>query len=213
MPSRRYIRLPTDLPSGSKEWATIKEDIVNALQREVMAVRKYVKGHKIHRHDTVYTGSAGAALMNYRLASLGLSIDNEMFSPLSLQEVGDGDVSLVLSSNRLTRAAIRDAAHASFIETPIGLATMSLARSSQLNREDPKAKQLLLHAIKQICDNDQIEYDNDCEILYGRAGLLYALLYLRKEGARLRTSGSADVHILTSLEQMRCSILSPGYGE
>jgi hypothetical protein len=82
----------------------------------------------------------------------------------------------------------------SFIESRIGVATLILCRGHSQNHTISAnwqaAKDYLDYAVQQTLtqvDNahettspwDEDRGDSQCEVLYGRAGLLYALLYLR----------------------------------
>lgn len=96
-------------------------------------------------------------------------------------------------------------AHVSFMETPIGAATLVLSRYPIGKQRHfaglPYEKTLSLlqkarEAIENGNGNRDAMSDDGCEVLYGRAGYLYALLYLRgtwrKTEKQQIHSGSTD---------------------
>ena len=100
---------------------------------------------------------------------------------------------------------------ASFLETSVGTAALTLAfylRNSftrDSHRQDTCAR-LIRDAI-QLAISEDIN-DDGCEVLYGRAGLLYALLFLRSEAQKVvanqhmsekQLSEDSLVHLLGNL--------------
>ena len=80
-----------------------------------------------------------------------------------------------------------------FLETDVGAATLILICDLREGFLDVKGGTdrsrasaiLLREAIQVAVDGDDPRNDDGCEVLYGRAGLLYALLFLKEE-TRLR---------------------------
>ncbi|KAH9949671.1 hypothetical protein B0H21DRAFT_777121 [Amylocystis lapponica] len=88
----------------------------------------------------------------------------------------------------------RSGSHVSFLETGVGPATLTLVcqlRSHAQDAETPSTAwegcAQLLDGALQVAAQEDVDEDG-CEVLYGRAGLLYALLYLRSE---LASAGAA----------------------
>lgn len=129
----------------------------------------------------------GAAFMEYHLAALDLRIDDDTTSPAILMNSGDSELATVLRTRRTELRVTSDASHASFLETDIGLATVILLRApltekSTIKKEQENCFAIIGNAINQVSVEDYDERlvsDDGSEVLYGRAGLLYALLLLR----------------------------------
>lgn len=125
--------------------------------------------------------------------------------PESLIQAADRNLLSIISQNGIPNS-IKDGGHASFLETPVGVASLVLARlvntrSSETNSETTvnlrrywsPSIALLKNAVKRVVAEDADERyldDGDSEVLYGRAGLLYSFLFLRKavEGAKAEGS-------------------------
>lgn len=117
----------------------------------------------------------------------------DFLSPALLASLADHHLASAFHDGAFNSHSIRDGAHVSFLETPVGIATLVLSRypigkqklfaRSQWKR----CRDLLQKAIEAIegDDRDFPEDDDGCEVLYGRAGFLYALLYLRSVLARV----------------------------
>lgn len=152
-------------------------------------------------------GSAGLAMMQYALASRipanfrRSAKPEDVFDPKRLRREADRNLYSVIHQNRIP-PGVQDSGHASFLETPVGNAAMLLARCvgclqwpaysedehalGALRRHWDAAVYLLYSTVKKISAEDEeeagnaLEEDGGSEVLYGRAGFLYALLYLRK---------------------------------
>ena len=95
---------------------------------------------------------------------------------------------------------------ASFLETNVGTAALVLAQHLRSPSDATAAKvkaaaRLIRDAIQAAIDEEL--NDDGCEVLYGRAGLLYCILFLRTQLGR--SSSSSSYH--ASLDELR-SILS-----
>ncbi|KAF5340392.1 hypothetical protein D9611_007818 [Ephemerocybe angulata] len=122
--------------------------------------------------------------------------------PLRLRREADINLYTVVHQTRIPRA-VQDGAHASFIETAVGRAVLVVARCLQLEasladmvgeseadvralrrlgRHWDASVRLLWDALGRVGVEDGVgdEGDGGSEVLYGRAGFLYGLLYLRK---------------------------------
>ena len=135
-----------------------------------------------------------------------------------------------LSSSRLLRNADRyllaalshkpgsalSPAKCAFIETDIGTATLVLYRALQTSVADPQAwnqhwrncAEVIRTVVHQAgadkstsVSTPSVGDDGDCEILYGRAGLLYALLFLRSSIASDHAVG-ASPEILSTISEL-----------
>ncbi|KAF8811170.1 hypothetical protein BYT27DRAFT_6458307 [Phlegmacium glaucopus] len=132
---------------------------------------------------------AGIAFMGYHIAEKNVRLSEEILERKTLFSTADKDLVRVLRQNPINSAHIHSRpTRLSFIETQLGIATLVLARnhatSEQVIIDDfQAAKDYLDYAIKVAVSpagNEDIQNQDDgCEILYGRARLLYALLYLR----------------------------------
>ncbi|KZT64152.1 hypothetical protein DAEQUDRAFT_733009 [Daedalea quercina L-15889] len=179
--STRYIahsnRPPSDL-------LTVQGDIQDALMSNV---------RRVHRHraarTSVYIGSAGVYLMDKCVAGY-------TSSDLPASTIG------ILMSQQLTLP--HSGSRAAFLETSVGAATLILveklrvssdARNTTASRNDlQKLEQSwepcvqVLETAIQVSISEELD-DDGCEVLYGRAGLLYSLHLLRLELASLREGG------------------------
>lgn len=127
----------------------------------------------------------GIALAEYHISHLAVSVQDERLSPSHLVISGDQHLARAIhhhpsyrySSNRL-----------SFIESNIGVATLVLSRGvstseTTIIKNRVAAEEYLANVLEQVIREDA-EFDllgDECEVLYGRAGLLYAFLYIRKK--------------------------------
>ena len=99
-----------------------------------------------------------------------------------------------ISAFELSRAV--SGSRTSFIETSMGTASLILVqhlrRPSEATRKRlkdaaPVVEDAIQLAVGEVLDND------GCEVLYGRAGLLYCLLYLRTQLSAIEGSSGNDV--------------------
>ncbi|KAH9838013.1 uncharacterized protein C8Q71DRAFT_706445 [Rhodofomes roseus] len=181
MSTSRYIPHSNKPPS---DLGVVQEDIQDALASHV---------RRVHRHTAarngVYIGSAGVYVMDKSVAG---------FIPSDLPT---SSITLLMSKQLSIPPS---GSRASFLETSVGPATLILkeriwvgsdARSASVSKSDLQkleefwqpCAQLLESAI-QVSVSEEID-DDGCEVLYGRAGLLYALLLLRTALASLRDGG------------------------
>jgi len=133
----------------------------------------------------------GIAFMAYHIAEKDIRLSEGILDCETLFSIADKDLVRVLRQNPINPAHIHSSRHTrlSFIETQLGIATLVLARnhitSEQVIIDSSQAAKEYLELAVQVAvspaSSDDIQNQDDgCEILYGRAGLLYALLYLRK---------------------------------
>ena len=204
-----YIPLPSKPPDLVEDGQTIYKDIAAATVRDIRTVQRAIYGmHGISRYDTIYTGVSGTcmymfilwilnllstflgiAFMEYHLAGIDLPKDDGSFTSENLVAEADNHLARVLkqklefsySSDRL-----------SFVETNIGIAALVLTRglwtSENVISNNWKASMDYLNDVihKALAEDAREDVyspsnkEDGCEVLYGRAGLLYALLYIRK---------------------------------
>ena len=138
--------------------------------------------------------------MGYHLARMsGLSLHSPVLLPSSLTTMADTFLARVLreipAMINADPAAIYSPNQMSFMESRIGVATLILssghssshntisgnwqAAKNYLNYALQQAGSKLDHVVGATSALDGDQGDGQCEVLYGRAGLLYALLYLR----------------------------------
>ena len=163
--------------------------------------------------------------MGYQIAEKDTRLSEEVLKPDTLFSTADKNLVRVLLQNPINPVHMLSRhAHLSFIETQLGIATLVLARNHATSEQIihanfQAAKKYLEFAVKAAvspASNDDIQYQDDgCEILYGRAGLLYALLYLRKvlSGDSPNTyhdftAGKGELEILISDTNLSCVIES-----
>jgi hypothetical protein len=142
----------------------------------------------------------GIAFMGYHIAEKDIRLSEEILERETLFSIADKDLVRVLSQNPINPVHIHSRhTRLSFIETQLGIATLVLARnhstSEQIIIDNFQAAKEYLEIALQIAvspasSDDAQHQDDGCEILYGRAGLLYALLYLRK----VLRGNSPDAH-------------------
>lgn len=168
MPSR-YIRHDNEVP-GRKDFSHIQEEIRLALERGVAKIEEI--GNFRPHHTSVYVGLAGIHMMFSRLSSL---------------EPGDARshanfASTLLSLSESSMTVITSPSRASFLETPVGIACLILTSKSPDKSALASCRAIIQSAIQSIMtESSRDTWDDDgCEVLYGRAGLLYGLLRLRK---------------------------------
>jgi hypothetical protein len=140
----------------------------------------------------------GIAFMGHHLSRVsGLSLYSPVLSSSSLTITADAILSRVLRRNptmiNLDPEVIYSPNRLSFIESRIGVATLILSRGHLPSQHHTisgnwqAAKDYLDYTLEQTLTQideataawDEDRGDSQCEVLYGRAGLLYALLYLR----------------------------------
>lgn len=120
-------------------------------------------------------------------SSAETSPEQNPLSPPLLISLADRYLTSALHDGAFNLHGIRDGAHISFLETPVGAACLILSRypfgrqHSFTKTHWKKCRDYLFRAVETI-ERDDAEFgedDDGCEVLYGRAGFLYALLYLR----------------------------------
>jgi hypothetical protein len=150
------------------------------------------------------------ATLQQRLASETI-LEEDPLSPSLLLSFADRHFSSALHEGAFNVRNVRDGAHISFLETHVGVACLILSRypyggqHSFAKTHWKRCRDYLLKAVETIERDDAEcgEDDDGCEMLYGRAGFLYALLYLRsvhsrmeKQGAESQ-NGNSDVYVMS----------------
>lgn len=180
----------------------MKADITDALLLEIHDVQKFATESRLSRHDTVYTKITGTSRASY-YGFLRITTHIEYITGIAFMQyhIAKMDVDLNISAEELVGAADRNLAdllrrnpinaeymyspgRISFVETFIGIATLVLIRGTATSEKVIKdswlaAKKCLEHTLRKTLIDIDGDTDDECEVLYGRAGLLYALLYLR----------------------------------
>ncbi|KAF5354194.1 hypothetical protein D9756_007168 [Leucocoprinus leucothites] len=210
MSTTRYIQLFTEPPKRESDWRNIEKDIQDALKKNVPRVQQCM-GVSQGGRESVYVGDTGVAFMDITLASLQGELPLEStteqnpLSPSLLISLADRHFTSVLHDGAFNPRNIRDGAHISFLDTPVGTACLILSRypfgrqQSFAQTHWKRCRDYLLKAVETI-ERDDAEFgedDDGCEMLYGRAGFLYALLYLRNVHERMeKQSGGGGDHVL-----------------
>jgi hypothetical protein len=149
-------------------------------------VKQVEKNKRTLSGGGVYVGLSGLTLMESRLAALlGAGLNVPELSVQRLEELADRHLSQAVPAGNAFR--IR-ATHISFLETGVGIATLAILRYRVTDANSSNEgswltyTEVLKRAIRNVVheDNDPSTANDDgCEVLYGRAGLLYSLLLLR----------------------------------
>lgn len=157
------------------------ETIHNALYNGIQEVQKHVIQDAVP--GSVYVGIEGIALMETYISRLELypEEDRERLNKHAADLVAR---SLLMLAQAL--APVRSGGKASFLETGVGTATMTIlfslhgdtTRKGTLSSRSEECIRRLHGAVRTALDEPLSE--DGCEVLYGRAGLLYGLLLIRK---------------------------------
>jgi hypothetical protein len=146
---------------------------------------------------------AGVAFMEISIAQVRRGLlsepeeDGDVLSSDALLSLSDARLLSSINEPALNPHHIRSGAHLSFLETPIGVATLVLSKyplgrnQKFVNAPWKMCRDLLLRGVAVIVNDDRRfgGDDDGCEVLYGRAGFLYALLFLRNAFASREGGG------------------------
>lgn len=212
MPAR-YIR-HSHRPPIDEHLESVQDDIFSTLITNAEEVQKHTTSSRRHFDLGVYTGVTGTfpkpclwrthtlisiplpgtVLMNDHLSYI--DIHTKHFSPSHFLSRADTQLTDLLSLSPTVLSNPRSPSHTSFLETPVGIATLVLVRALQESRRHqtshtafsdswPACARLVQHATHlAIADGrhrSDAHDDGGCEVIHGRAGLLYALLLLLSE--------------------------------
>ncbi|KAF8218307.1 hypothetical protein K438DRAFT_1914254 [Mycena galopus ATCC 62051] len=210
-PSLRYIRHTNHPPS---DLASACRDIQNALTTEVKRVQCYVP--KTRKTGSVYVGITGSSLMAHHLCTARLD-KLPGLSPAELLAFTDARLVQAVSFSPTSISSPSSGSHSSFLETVVGIATLILIRAIEVATtttvsESPfcdswaACAQLIASAMSMAISEDRRRDmdDGGCEVLYGRAGLLYALLRLRNASKRddIKPADSDSVELVTEIRKL-----------
>ncbi|KAL0959135.1 hypothetical protein HGRIS_014425 [Hohenbuehelia grisea] len=186
----------------SAELEAAKQQIFSALITNVQRVQRHTPDGKSRPTGGVYVGIAGTVVMNYHLAGLRIPAPHKSLSPDILRSQAAKKLADALCLNPTGLSIPHSPSHASFLETVVGIATLALLKaikspstlspSSHTNDDEDSTSaewrscaQILRSTCQMSIAEDavhsKVKDDDGCEVLYGRAGLLYALLLLRRE--------------------------------
>ncbi|KAG6877626.1 hypothetical protein C0993_005538 [Termitomyces sp. T159_Od127] len=155
----------------------------------------------------VYVGLAGIALLEHHLSKSAVLRTDHSYSSL----VSAGDQVLLACMNSTISKSRKQVSpsYVSFLETDVGVATLVLLRLLESNgssNQTPffKGCEYCLGHLRAAVESVKNSKEDACEVLYGRAGLLYALLRIRNGllKARASTSVSADATYLMALKDL-----------
>jgi len=155
--------------------------------------------------------------MQYHIAKMNVPLKSEVLDPKKLTAEADRNLAEVLYCNPIHRS-MYSPTRLSFIETFIGIATLVLVRDSVTSepiiRDNWRpAKEYLEFAVQRTLDDPNDITDEGCEVLYGRAGLLYALSYLRnaiRDYGQQERAPLEDLISDTTISRLVESIVSRG---
>ncbi|KAK2467919.1 hypothetical protein APHAL10511_000214 [Amanita phalloides] len=159
-------------------WRPVRKAITRALLRNVEDVERHKRSLV---GAGVYVGLSGIALMENKInALLRAGLDVPELLRENFERMADRHVAQAL---RAPEALSVRGTRVSFLETSIGIVTLAiLHRSDSSDDEWVSYVAVLNRAVQNIVHEDNypsMANDDGCEVLYGRAGLLYALLLLR----------------------------------
>ncbi|KAF7368960.1 Lanthionine synthetase c family protein [Mycena venus] len=213
-PPLRYIRHgnnpPTDLGLATCQ------DIQNVLSTEVKRVQNHVA--KTRKTGSVYVGITGSSLMAHHLSTAPLN-GLPGLSPAELLAFTDTRLTQALSLSPTSLSSPSSGSHSSFLETAVGIATMILIRTVEVVIATSSVStspfcdswtacaQIITSATSMAVSEDRRSNSDDdggCEVLYGRAGLLYALLRLRSASKRddIKTADSKSADLVAQVQKL-----------
>ncbi|KAF8634028.1 hypothetical protein AX17_004293 [Amanita inopinata Kibby_2008] len=180
--SSRYIKHSNN-PADAGDWEVVRHNVTRTLVNSVEAA---YENHQSFSGPGVYIGLSGLVLMESRIASImeaGLNVPN--LRAKSLNALADRHLALAL---RIPEVFKIRGTRTSFLETGIGIATLAILRYRSMNGDSSDDNwnayiEVLERAVQHIIhedNNPSHANDDGCEVLYGRAGLLYAFLLLRR---------------------------------
>lgn len=164
--------------------------------------------------------------MNIHLSDLSLSSISEFPSTSRLLSRSDRYLRTALTSSSRTLSEPHDASHTAFLDTSVGPATLVLLsslRESQTRSQSPsflETRKVILNAcpasikvlrsaighavFSESTSTSSSVNDSGSEVLYGRAGLLYAVLRLRSSVDHWNPSDpeQQSIKILTALRPL-----------
>lgn len=210
--SERYIS-HSDQPTDRKDWEAARKVVAQALFSNVEQVEK---NKRTLSGGGVYIGLSGLALMESKLASmLEAGLDVPELSRENLEALADRHTSQALCAPDVFKVK---STRVSFLETNIGIVTLAILRYRTTNT-GPSAGDddwtvhtaVLDRAVRNIIHEDKepsMANDDGCEVLYGRAGLLYAFLLLRNASSRglseeLPTEFARQLNQLVAVDNLR----------
>ncbi|KAF9524922.1 hypothetical protein CPB83DRAFT_877463 [Crepidotus variabilis] len=206
----RYIPLPSKPPSQLKDWQALNHDVGEAILVEIRKAQEHAKKSKISSHDSLYTGVSGIAFMEYHLAGMRIPLHSEILAPKKLLAIADKNLARVLRHNPINMEYMYSPSRLSFLETNIGVAVLVIIRGLVTTEQTivdnwHPARDYLEYALRQTLAADADAYspgdkEDGCEVLYGRAGMLYALLYLRKALDQAQVIPDMSETVLASLQ-------------
>ncbi|KAL1751937.1 hypothetical protein FB107DRAFT_266034 [Schizophyllum commune] len=214
---KRYISHSQQTPA-SQDLPLVERDIRTTFIASVDRVLRNTPDPKVKQSPGVYVGIAGTILMNMHLRALPreLKLGHTHEDLLSFNDAYLASA-LKLFPTALTKPT--SPSRCSFLETPIGLATLVVEHAHDESLPWRAALDLIRGAVHDVLVESSIADDDGCEVLYGRAGLLYALIRLRLlfENASAtpvsRAVHDAQITADSTLERIMDSILAHGrYG-
>ena len=165
-----------------------------------------------------------SAIVTLQLTQTGIAMMYNYLSDLSLPEL---PLHLLDGSDKYLHAALskslvkpRDASKAGFLCTSIGPATLILLRALQPSPQSrsglqsgsqsqndlvdavPSSFEILYSSLQLAVAPQHTAPDDGCEVLYGRAGLLYAFLRLRSALDQKSPDLAADPSLFTGLQAL-----------
>ncbi|VDB83093.1 unnamed protein product [Peniophora sp. CBMAI 1063] len=203
-PRRRYIPLPTRPPSLSP---TSLKQLHEQLSGFLAHALSYSNEHaQDYPRATVYSGLAGISLLNHHIAP---------FIPhLTSRQTAHSQLVSALQSDPLQTPS--RGSKVGFLDTSVGPATLVLYYqlchfTSPSSQQPPFSMKecawcaRLLHDAANAATQDgegSEMLEDGCELLYGRAGLLYALLLLKSAVPTLNEGSPESPNGLESLVEL-----------
>ncbi|KAI0339344.1 hypothetical protein BDW22DRAFT_1336628 [Trametopsis cervina] len=201
MPQSRHI-------THSGRPASDRHDIVDAqhdIEDELATSVELIHRHQTTKHG-VYVGAPGLLLMDWTIMDVVRNLRDS-----------HGDAIIAPKVNLYSWFPFQkptSGSRTAFLETDVGAAALILISDLRDGHLDVKGGTdrsrasaiLLREAVQVAVDGDDAKDDDGCEVLYGRAGLLYTLLFLRAEThARRRETAEQEIPpdaFVTIVEQL-----------
>ncbi|KAJ7856661.1 hypothetical protein B0H14DRAFT_2752355 [Mycena olivaceomarginata] len=212
MPPRslRYIHHANQPPSDLVSACRVIQSVLSA------EVKRIQSDHvpKTRKTGSVYVGITGSSLMTHHLSTAQL----DGLSPAELLAFTDTRLVQALSLPPTSLSSPSSGSHSSFLETAVGMATLVLIRAVEMVTTTATVStspfrdawtactQLITSAASMAASEDRrgdVD-DGGCEVLYGRAGLLYALIRLRgvSKCEDIKTADSTSADLMTEVRAL-----------
>ncbi|KAI9597226.1 hypothetical protein BDF19DRAFT_412210 [Syncephalis fuscata] len=157
-----------------------KSELITTLQTCCHRLLAESPPNEQDRHVDVYTGMAGLAQLFLHIHELDASFKVALPQKpaRSALELAGAYIDVACRWMDATRPSVKELRHCGFLCTEIGIRAVAAVVYQRQERADEAAKQLQLLLSFSVATNMS---DTPSELLYGRAGYLYALGYVQSK--------------------------------